>query len=38
MRLNAGVDILPHVPMKEAFPEKFARQISEKGIAVARHL
>lgn len=33
--VDAGADILLHVPMKEAFPEDLARVIAEKGIAVA---
>lgn len=33
--VEAGTDILLHVPMKEAFPEDLAKAIAEKGIAVA---
>lgn len=33
--VEAGADILLHVPMKEKFPEDLAKTIAEKGIAVA---
>lgn len=33
--VEAGADILLHVPMKEAFPEKLAGEIAQKGISVA---
>ena len=33
--VEAGADILLHVPMKETFPEELARAIADKGIAVA---
>ncbi len=33
--VDAGADILIHVPMKEAFPEALARTIADKGIVVA---
>ena len=33
--VEAGVDILLHVPMKEIFPEHLAKAIAQKGIAVA---
>lgn len=33
--VEAGADILLHVPMKEPFPEALAEAIREKGIAVA---
>ena len=33
--VDAGADILLHVPMKEAFPEELAKTIAQKGIAVA---
>lgn len=33
--VDAGADILLHVPLKEAFPEDLARAVAEKGIAVA---
>lgn len=33
--VEAGADILLHVPMKEAFPEELAKTIAEKKIAVA---
>lgn len=33
--VDAGVDVLLHVPMKEKFPEDLARTIAQKGIAVA---
>lgn len=33
--VDAGVDVLLHVPMKEQFPEELARAIAQKGIAVA---
>lgn len=33
--VEAGADILLHVPMKERFPETLAEEIAEKGIAVA---
>lgn len=33
--VDAGADILLHIPMKGAFPEKQAQEIREKGIAVA---
>lgn len=33
--VDAGADILLHVPMKELFPTKLAEAIAEKGIAVA---
>lgn len=33
--VEAGADVLLHVPMKEPFPEELARQIKAKGIAVA---
>lgn len=33
--VEAGADILLHVPMKEAFPEALAAEIAEKNIAVA---
>ena len=33
--VDAGADILLHVPMKEAYPEELAETIAEKGIAVA---
>ncbi len=33
--VDAGADILLHVPMKETFPAELAAQIAEKGIAVA---
>ncbi len=33
--VEAGSDILLHVPMKEEFPEELAQAIADKGIAVA---
>lgn len=33
--VEAGADIILHVPMKEKFPEDLAKTIAEKGIAVA---
>ena len=33
--VEAGADILLHVPMKEPFPEELAKTIAEQGIAVA---
>ena len=33
--VDAGADILLHVPMKEAYPPELAKTIAEKGIAVA---
>lgn len=33
--VEAGVDILLHVPMKESFPPELAEQIGSRGIAVA---
>lgn len=33
--VDAGADILLHVPLKEAFPKELARVIASKGIAVA---
>lgn len=33
--VEAGADILLHVPMKDTFPEPLANAIAEKGIAVA---
>ena len=33
--VEANADILLHVPMKEAFPEELAKNIAQKGIAVA---
>ncbi len=33
--VEAGADILLHVPMKEAFPEELAQAVAEKHIAVA---
>lgn len=33
--VEAGADILLHVPMKEVFPAELARSIAQKGIAVA---
>lgn len=33
--VDAGADILLHVPMKEPFPAELAQAIAEKGIAVA---
>lgn len=36
--VEAGADILLHVPMKETFPEDLARAIAEKGIAAAGRL
>lgn len=33
--VDAGADILLHVPMKEAFPTELAKTIAEKGIVVA---
>lgn len=33
--VDAGADILLHVPMKETFPEELAKTIAQKGIAVA---
>lgn len=33
--VEAGADILLHVPMKETFPEKLAKTIAVQGIAVA---
>lgn len=35
MSVESGVDILLHVPMKEEFPVELAKEIVEKGIAVA---
>lgn len=32
--VDAGADILLHVPMKEVFPKELAKAIAEKGIAV----
>lgn len=34
MAVDAGVDILIHVPMTEPFPEELARRIGERGMAV----
>lgn len=34
MAVNAGVDILIHVPMREEFPQDLAQQIAKQGIAV----
>lgn len=34
MAVDAGVDILIHVPIKEEFPQDLAKQISEQGISV----
>lgn len=33
--VDAGADMLLHVPMKEAFPENLAKEIAKKGIVVA---
>lgn len=33
--VNCGADILLHVPMKEAYPTELAKEIAEKGLAVA---
>lgn len=33
--VEAGADILLHVPMKEPFPAELAKEIADKGIAVA---
>ena len=33
--VDAGADILLHVPMKEAFPEELAKTIAQKGITMA---
>ncbi len=35
MAIECGADILLHVPMKEELPESLAREIAERGIAVA---
>lgn len=35
MAIECGADILLHVPMKEELPESLAKEISERGIAVA---
>lgn len=35
MCVDCGVDILIHVPMKEAFPKSLAEAIAQKGIVVA---
>lgn len=35
MAVTCGADLLIHVPMKEALPERLAAEIAERGIAVA---